>query len=50
MAGALSALAVLTLGAHQHGQAATWRPLVLATSDDALGHLRPGAPRSDVAA
>jgi AcrR family transcriptional regulator len=42
VAGALAAVAVLTLGAHQAGQAAAWRPHVIATSFDALGHRHPG--------
>jgi len=41
--GALAALAVLTLAANQHDQITAWRPLVLATCFDALGHRRPGA-------
>lgn len=36
--GALSALAVLALAAHQAGQTVAWRPHVVATSFDALGH------------
>ena len=44
--GALAALAVLTLAADQHDQTAAWRPFVLATCYDALGHRRPGAPSS----
>jgi AcrR family transcriptional regulator len=44
--GALAGLAVLTLAAHQHGQTTAWRPLVLATCSDALGHRRPTAPSS----
>ena len=43
VAGALSALAVLTLAAHAKGQTTGWRPHVIATCFDALGH-RPGAP------
>jgi AcrR family transcriptional regulator len=42
--GALAALAVLTLTAHQGNQTTAWRPLVVATCLDALGHRRPGAP------
>ena len=40
--GALGALAVLTLAAHQGSSIPAWRPLVLATCFDALGHHRPG--------
>lgn len=36
--GALSAMAVLTLLANQEGDKTTWRPLILATCYDALGH------------
>jgi AcrR family transcriptional regulator len=36
--GALSAMAVLTLLANQDGDKTTWRPLILATCTDALGH------------
>lgn len=36
--GALSALAVLTLAANQIGDKTTWRPLIIATCYDALGH------------
>jgi AcrR family transcriptional regulator len=43
VAGALAALAVLALGAHQSGQVAAWRGHVVDTSFDALGHRRPGA-------
>jgi AcrR family transcriptional regulator len=39
--GALAALAVLSLAAHQAGQGAAWRSHVIATSFDALGHARP---------
>ena len=47
--GALGALAVLTLAAHQGSSIPAWRPLVLATCFDALGHVRSdaGASRSD---
>src|SRR3954447_25063004 len=41
--GALSALAVLTLAAHQQDRTTAWRPYVVATCFDALGHRRPGA-------
>jgi AcrR family transcriptional regulator len=48
--GALTALAVLSLAAHHQDQTTAWRPLVVATCIDALGHRRPGAPsRSDQA-
>jgi AcrR family transcriptional regulator len=49
VAGALVALAVLALGAQRDGEAALLRPHIIATSFDALGHRRPGAPptRSD---
>jgi AcrR family transcriptional regulator len=36
--GALSAMAVLTLLANQEGDKTTWRPLILSTCFDALGH------------
>ncbi len=36
--GALSSMAVLTLLANQEGDKTTWRPLILATCYDALGH------------
>ncbi len=39
--GALAALAVLSLAAHQGGHGAAWRAHVIATSFDALGHARP---------
>jgi AcrR family transcriptional regulator len=41
------ALAVLTLAAHRENQITAWRPLVVATCLDALGHGRPGAARPD---
>ncbi|WP_369138350.1 TetR/AcrR family transcriptional regulator [Modestobacter versicolor] len=44
--GALAGLAVLTLAAHEHGHTTAWRPLVLATCSDALGHRHPGSPSS----
>jgi AcrR family transcriptional regulator len=44
--GALAALAVLSLAANQHDQTTAWRPFVLATCSDALGHRRPGASPS----
>jgi AcrR family transcriptional regulator len=45
--GALAALAVLTLAADQHSQSTAWRPFVVATCYDALGHRRPGASPTD---
>jgi AcrR family transcriptional regulator len=42
--GAVAALAVLTLAAHQADRTSAWRPLVVATCLDALGHRRPAAP------
>ena len=42
--GALSALAVLTLAAHTKDMTTLWRPLVVATCFDALGHRSPDAP------
>jgi AcrR family transcriptional regulator len=47
VAGALTALAVLTLAAHRENQATTWRPHIVATCFDALGHRRPGAALPD---
>ncbi len=41
--GALGALAVLTLAAHEADRTTAWRPLVVATCLDALGHRRPRA-------
>ncbi len=38
--GALSALAMLSLAAHHVGDAAAWRPRIIATCFDALGHHR----------
>ncbi|OLR92738.1 TetR/AcrR family transcriptional regulator [Actinokineospora bangkokensis] len=40
--GALAALAVLSLAANHAGERAAWRPLIIATCVDALGH--PGPP------
>lgn len=40
--GALGALAVLSLAAHEVGDRTTWRPRIVATCFDALGHRRPG--------
>ncbi|WP_460864431.1 TetR/AcrR family transcriptional regulator [Rhodococcus aerolatus] len=48
VAGALSALAVLTVAAHEHGEAALWRPHVVATCLDALGHHHATAPSTTV--
>ena len=47
--GALSSLAVLTLAAHQQDAATTWRPFIVATCFDALGHRGADAalPRPD---
>ena len=42
--GALSALAVLTLAAHTADRTTAWRPHIVATCFDALGHPRPGVP------
>ena len=39
--GALAALAVLSLAAHQDGHGAAWRSHIVTTSFDALGHARP---------
>lgn len=47
VAGALSALAVLTLAAVNRDDATTWRPHIVATCFDALGH---GRPRTDTSA
>jgi AcrR family transcriptional regulator len=44
--GALAALAVLTLAAHHSAQTTAWRPYVVATCFDALGHRRPDASPS----
>ena len=41
--GTLAALAVLCLAAARHSRTAEWRPFVVATCTDALGHRRPGA-------
>lgn len=38
--GSLSALAVLSLAASQRGEKTSWRPLIVATCFDALGHTR----------
>jgi AcrR family transcriptional regulator len=46
VSGALSALAALTLAANQSGDKTTWRPHIIATCFDALGHHRPDAPSS----
>jgi AcrR family transcriptional regulator len=49
VAGALGALAVLTLGAHHADETTLWRPFIVDTCFDALGHGRPGVapPSSD---
>jgi AcrR family transcriptional regulator len=39
--GALSAMAVLTLAANQMGDKTAWRPQIIATCFDTLGHPRP---------
>jgi len=44
--GALSSLAVLSLAAHHEHETITWRPHIVATCFDALGHGRPGAALS----
>ncbi|WNV86297.1 helix-turn-helix domain-containing protein [Umezawaea sp. Da 62-37] len=49
VAGALCALAVLSIAAHRAGMTTAWRPLVVATCYDALGHGRPGTPLPDSA-
>jgi len=41
---ALTALAVLSIAAQHEDQTTAWRPLVVATCLDTLGHRRPGAP------
>jgi AcrR family transcriptional regulator len=46
VAGALAALAVLSLGARHDDDAAARRPHIIATSFDALGHRRPSATSS----
>jgi AcrR family transcriptional regulator len=46
VAGALGALAVLTLAANQHNEITSWRRDIVATCFDALGHRRPGATSS----
>ena len=43
--GALAAIAVLSLAAARHTRTTEWRPFVVATCTDALGHRRPGADR-----
>jgi hypothetical protein len=42
--GALSALAMLSLAAHHVGDTTTWRPQIIATCFDALGHHRRDTP------
>jgi AcrR family transcriptional regulator len=46
VAGALGALAVLTLAANHHNEITSWRRDIVATCFDALGHRRPGATSS----
>ena len=46
--GALAALAVLALAAHHENQTTAWRPHVVATCFDALGHRRPGVALPDL--
>jgi AcrR family transcriptional regulator len=41
--GSLTALAVLTLTAHAEGRTTAWRPVIVATCFDALGHRGPDA-------
>jgi hypothetical protein len=48
--GALSALAVLSLAATRLGENAAWRPHILATCFDALGHRPPTADTPTVEA
>jgi AcrR family transcriptional regulator len=45
--GAMAALGVLTLAAHKAGETTAWRPHIVATCFDALGHRRPGAALPD---
>jgi hypothetical protein len=45
--GAMAALGVLTLAAHQAGETTAWRQHIVATCFDALGHRRPGAVLTD---
>ncbi|WP_199442101.1 TetR/AcrR family transcriptional regulator [Umezawaea beigongshangensis] len=47
--GALSALAVLSLTAGHAGEKTAWRPHIITTCLDALGHGRPGPSSSDSA-
>lgn len=46
VSGALSALAVLSLAANRRGEKTAWRPHIIATCFDALGHSRPDADPS----
>ncbi|MFD9735326.1 TetR/AcrR family transcriptional regulator [Umezawaea sp. NPDC059074] len=46
VAGSLAALAVLSIAAHHDDRTSAWRSHIVATCFDALGHGRPGAPRS----
>ncbi|MDP5181690.1 helix-turn-helix domain-containing protein [Blastococcus sp. BMG 814] len=45
--GALAALAVLSLTAHQEDDTTRWRASIIATCFDALGHSRPGVALPD---
>ncbi|MBM7805643.1 AcrR family transcriptional regulator [Geodermatophilus bullaregiensis] len=45
--GALAGLAVLTLAAHAEDRTTAWRPHIVDTCTDALGHRRPSAALSD---
>jgi hypothetical protein len=47
--GMLAALAVLSLSANRAGDKTGWRPLIVTTCLDALGHGRPGPSSSDLA-
>ncbi|MDQ2585001.1 MULTISPECIES: TetR/AcrR family transcriptional regulator [Saccharothrix] len=45
--GALAALAVLSVTANRAGEKTAWRPHIITTCLDALGHRRPGTPSPD---
>jgi AcrR family transcriptional regulator len=47
VAGALTAVAVLTLAAHRENETTAWRPHIVATCFDALGHRRSSAALPD---
>jgi AcrR family transcriptional regulator len=47
VSGALAALAVLAIATQHEDQTTAWRPFLVATCFDALGHRRPGASPSD---